>query len=171
MQVMYKLSSNPIYAFNVAFILEFEQKECIQCTRNYHDIIKSWWGHPKRFRIVAHVIYSTTYLEDPMVYFAMMLCRLFEKKSPMHFSVEWVSIMNEVAEGFTFNWAKMFSDNLAKVIAEYKISKSKGQPAPLYMSAYIMDTIYFMMPFPLMNWSWTPASAKPIHFYHSKLWE
>jgi hypothetical protein len=22
-----------------------------------------------------------------------------------------------------------------------------------------------------MNWSWTPTSAKPIHFYHSKLWE
>jgi hypothetical protein len=25
--------------------------------------------------------------------------------------------------------------------------------------------------FPLMNWSWTPASADPIHFYHSKIWE
>jgi hypothetical protein len=29
MQVMYKLSPNPKYTFNVAFILEFEQKECI----------------------------------------------------------------------------------------------------------------------------------------------
>jgi hypothetical protein len=39
------------------------------------------------------------------------------------------------------------------------------------MSAYIMDAIYFMTPFPLMGWSWTPDSAEPIHTYHSKLWE
>jgi hypothetical protein len=34
-----------------------------------------------------------------------------------------------------------------------------------------MDAICFITPFPLMNWSWTPTSAEPIHFYHSKLWE
>jgi len=79
--------------------------------------------------------------------------------------------MHEVGEGFTFNWAKMLFDNLAKEIVEYKTTKSKEQPPPFYMSAYIMDTICFMMPFPLMNWSWTPANANPIHFYHSKLWE
>jgi hypothetical protein len=28
-----------------------------------------------------------------------------------------------------------------------------------------------MTPFPLMNWSWTPASSEPIHFYHSNSWE
>jgi hypothetical protein len=39
------------------------------------------------------------------------------------------------------------------------------------MSTYIMDAIYFMTPFPLMNWSWTPANYEPIYFYHSKLWE
>jgi hypothetical protein len=39
------------------------------------------------------------------------------------------------------------------------------------MSVYIMDSIFFMTPFPLMNWSWTPTSSEPIHFYHSKLWE
>lgn len=69
----------------------------------------------------------------------------------MHFSVEWVSVMHEVAEGFTFNWAKMLSDNLAKGIVEYKTAKSKGQPAPFYMSTYIMDAICFMTPFPLMD--------------------
>ena len=79
--------------------------------------------------------------------------------------------MHEVAEGFTFNWDKMMSDNLTKEITEYKMEKSKGQPAPFYMSAYVMDSIYFMNPFPLMNWSWNPTSAEPIHFYHSKLWE
>jgi hypothetical protein len=70
--------------------------------------------------------------------------------------------MNEVVEGYTFNWAKMLSDNLVKEIDEYQSLKSKGKPAPFYMSAYIMDAILFMTPFPLMNWSWTPASSEPI---------
>jgi hypothetical protein len=39
------------------------------------------------------------------------------------------------------------------------------------MSVYVMDAICFMTPFPLMNWSWNPTNAEPIHFYHSKLWE
>jgi hypothetical protein len=39
------------------------------------------------------------------------------------------------------------------------------------MSAYIMDVVYFMTPFPLMGWNWTPTSAEPIHVYHSNLWE
>jgi hypothetical protein len=34
-----------------------------------------------------------------------------------------------------------------------------------------MDAVCFMMPFPLMSWSWAPSNAKPIHVYHSKLWE
>jgi hypothetical protein len=40
-----------------------------------------------------------------------------------------------------------------------------------YMSAYLMDTICFMTPFPLMNWSWNITCPEPIHEYHSKLWE
>jgi hypothetical protein len=39
------------------------------------------------------------------------------------------------------------------------------------MSAYIMDVVCFMTPFPLMSLSWTPSDAKPIHIYHSKLCE
>jgi hypothetical protein len=171
LQVMYKLSPTPKYTYNVAFILEFERKECVQYARSGHDIIKTWWGHPEKFRTDAHGMYATMSLDAHMVYVAMMLCRLFGKKIPTHFSVEWVSIMNEVAEGYTFNWAKMLSDNLAKEIVDYKTMKSKGQPTPFYMSAYVMDAICFMTPFPLMNWSWTPASSEPIHFYHSKLWE
>jgi hypothetical protein len=58
-----------------------------------------------------------------MLYVAMIICRMFGKNIPTHFSVEWVAIMNEVAKGYTFNWAKMLSDNLAKEIAEYKSEK------------------------------------------------
>ena len=80
-----------------------------------------------------------------------MLYRLFGRKNPAHFTVEWVSIINEVVEGYTFNWAKMLPDNLAREVAEYKSLKSTCQHAPFYMSAYIMDSICFMNPFPLMN--------------------
>jgi hypothetical protein len=68
-----------------------------------------------------------------MLYVAMMLYRLLKKKSSTHLLVEWVAIMNEVAEGYTFNWAKMLSNNLAKEILDYNTSKSKGKPAPFYM--------------------------------------
>jgi hypothetical protein len=40
-----------------------------------------------------------------------------------------------------------------------------------YMSAYIMDVVLFMNPFPLMNWSWNITCLVPIHEYHSTLWE
>jgi hypothetical protein len=108
------------------------------------------------------------YLDAHMMYVSMVICRLFGKNNPTHFSVEWVAIMNEVAEGYTFNWDKMLSDNLAKEIADYKLEKSKGKPTPFYMSAYVMDAICFMTHFPLMNWSWISTNSEPIHFYHSR---
>ena len=46
-----------------------------------------------------------------------------------------------------------------------------GKATLFFMSAYIIDDICFMNPFPLMSWSWTPSSTEPIHVYHSKLWE
>jgi hypothetical protein len=82
MQVMYKLSPNPSYTLNVSFILEFEQKECVQYDRNCPDIIKSCWGHPNKFRTDSHGIYATTSLDAHMVYVSMMICQLFEKKIP-----------------------------------------------------------------------------------------
>jgi hypothetical protein len=54
---------------------------------------------------------------------------------------------------------------------EYQTARSNGRPIAFYMSAYIMDAICFMTPFPLMNWSWNPSCTEPIHEYHSKLWE
>jgi hypothetical protein len=54
---------------------------------------------------------------------------------------------------------------------EYQTARSNGQLVAFYMLAYIMDIIFFMTPFPLMNWSWNPTCTEPIHEYHSKLWE
>jgi hypothetical protein len=168
---MYKLSSNFKYNYNATFMLEFEKQECIQYEKSYPNIIKSWWGHPEKFRDKAHGMYVIASLDTHMIYVAMMLCRLLWKNIPTHFPMEWVSIMHEVAEGYAFNWAKILLDNLAKEIMEYKLDKSKGQSTHFYMSTYIMDAICFITLFPLMNWTWTPTSAEPIHFYHSKLWE
>jgi hypothetical protein len=48
---------------------------------------------------------------------------------------------------------------------------ASGKASSFFMYAYIMDSICFMTPFPLMSWSWTPTNEEPIHVYHSKLWE
>jgi hypothetical protein len=98
-----------------------------------------------------------------------MLCRMFEKNNPTHFTIYLVSIIHEFVEGYTFYWGKILSDNLAKKIGDYETQKSKGEHAPFYMFTYIMDAICFRTPFPLMNWSWTLTAIEPIHFYHSKL--
>jgi hypothetical protein len=168
---MYNLSPTPKYTYNATFLLDFERRECTQYSRNGHDIIKTWWGHSEKFRSDVHGMYATMSLHAHMLYISMILYCLFGKNNPTHFLVEWVAIMNEIVEGYTFNWDKMLSDNLSKEIVEYQLSKSKGKPSPFYMSAYKMDCICFMTPLPLMNWSWISASSKPIHFYHSKLWE
>jgi hypothetical protein len=70
-----------------------------------------------------------------------------------------------------FDWGEMLSDNLAKKIEDHIAPKSKGKHVPFYISIYIMDAKCFRTPFPLMNQSWTQTVTKPIHFYHSKLWE
>jgi hypothetical protein len=46
-----------------------------------------------------------------------------------------------------------------------------GKAYSFFMSAYIMDIIFLMKPFPFMRWSWTPTNEEPIHVYHSKIWE
>jgi hypothetical protein len=170
-QVMYKLTPNPKYTYNASFIMKFEDDECTKYGRIVHDIVKSWWGNQNKFKTDSQGIYSIASCDAHILYISMMLCRMFGKKNPTHFTIEWVPIIHEVVEGYTFDWGKMLSDNLAKQIGDYKTQKSKGEHAPFYMSTYIMDAICFRTPFPLMNWSWTPTVTEPIHFYHSKLWE
>jgi hypothetical protein len=168
---MYKLSHVSKYIYNAEFVEEFQRKECIELDQTYPGIIKDCWGIPTKFRANTHGIYATTPLNEYMVYIEMILCRLFERKILTHFPAEWLPIIHKVAEGYTFNWGKILSDNLTKETTEYQMENSKAQPVSFYMSAYIMDVICYMSPFPLMNWRWNPACAEPIHVYHSKLWE
>jgi hypothetical protein len=66
-QVMYKLSPDFKYNYNVAFMLEFEQHECIHYDKRYRDIIKSWWGHLEKFKADAHGIYAIASLDTHMI--------------------------------------------------------------------------------------------------------
>jgi hypothetical protein len=102
-QVMYKLSPNPKYVYNADFIAEFQRKECMEADQTYPDIIKGWSRNPPKFRADSHGIYATASLNEYMIYVAMMLCRLFGKKSPSHFPAEWVPLLGEASEGNTFN--------------------------------------------------------------------
>jgi hypothetical protein len=153
-QVMYKLSPNPKHTFNAEFLAEFQRKECIEADRTYPNMIREWARCPVNFRADSHGIYATTSLNEYMVYVAIMLCRLFGRKDPCHFHADWVPFLEEASEGNGFNWHKILSDNLTQEILNYKAAKSKGQPTAFYMSAYIMDAICYVTPFPLMNWSW-----------------
>jgi hypothetical protein len=134
-------------------------------------MIRGWARCPAKFRADYHGIYATTSLNEYMVYVAIMLCRLFKRKDPCHFHANWVPFLEEASEGNGFNWHKKISDNLTQEILNYKVAKSKGQPVAFYMSAYIMDAICYVTPFPLMNWSWGISCPEPIHKYHLALWE
>jgi hypothetical protein len=82
-----------------------------------------------------------------------------------------VPFLEEALEGYSFNWDKILSDNIAKEISDYRVARARGQPMSFYMSTYLMDAICFMTPIPLMNLSWNITYPEPIHEYHSELWE
>jgi hypothetical protein len=54
-----------------------------EADQTYPDIIRDWWGVPTKFRADTHGKYATASLNEYMVYIAMMLCRLFERKAPL----------------------------------------------------------------------------------------
>jgi hypothetical protein len=168
---MYKLSPTPRFTHNAEFLEVFKKKECEQYGKSLSDLIKDWYSHPAKFRADSNGIYSISALEPQFMYVAMMVCRLYGKEDTAHFFLPWVPLIHTVAEGFTFDWAKFLSDSLASRITEYREQKASGRTSSFFMSAYIMDVVCFLTPFPLMSWSWTPTNEQPIHEYHSKLWE
>jgi hypothetical protein len=139
--------------------------------KSLSDLIKDWVSHPTKFRADNNGIYSISSLEPQFKYVAMMTCRLYRREDTTHFFLQWVPLIYSVAEGSSFDWAKMLSDSLTSRIIEYWTQKESGKAASFFMSAYLMDAVCSMTPFPLMNWSWAPSDVEPVHVYHSKLWE
>jgi hypothetical protein len=170
-QAMYKLPSTFEYTYGQEFLAEFKKKECQEFDRTLPGLIKDWVSRSATFRVNNEGVYSISSLEPNFMYVAMMACRLFGWEDTAHFYIQWVPLIYRVAEGSSFNWEKMLSDSLFNRITEYREQKAAKKPSGFFMSAYLMDAICSMMPFPLMNWAWSPAHEKTVHEYHDKLWE
>jgi hypothetical protein len=171
LQTMYKLPATSEYTYGAEFLEEFKEKECIEYDKTMSGLIKDWVLRTTKFRDNDQGVYSVTSLETQYKYVSMMTCRLYGREDTSHFYLAWVPLMFRVAEGFSFNWARMLSDSLANRVTEYREKKESGKALSFFMSAYIMDAICSMTPFPLMSWGWTLVEDKPIHVYHEKLWE
>jgi hypothetical protein len=123
LQVMYKLSPAPNFIYDASFLLDFDKKECAQYGKNLPDLIKDWYSHPEKFRVDSHGVYAVATLEPHIMYIAMMMCRIYGKENTTHLFLQWVPIIYTVAEGYSFDWAKILSDNLVKEITEYQSLK------------------------------------------------
>jgi hypothetical protein len=139
--------------------------------KSLFDLIKDWVSHLAKVREDNNGIYSISSLEPQFKYVAMMTCRLYGREDTMHFFLQWVPLIYSVAEGSSFDWAKMLSDSLTSRITEYQTQKESRKATSIFMSAYLMDAVCSMMTFPLMNWRSAPSDVEPVRVYHSKLWE
>jgi hypothetical protein len=171
LQTMYKLPATSDHTYGIEFLEEFKEKECEQYDKTISSLIKDWVSNTTKFRADTHGIYSIASLEPQYRYVAMMTCQLYGKEDTSHFFLPWVPLMIRVAKGYSFNREKMLSDSLTNRVTEYREQKENGKASSFFMSAYIMDPLCSMTPFPLMNWSWTLVEDEPIHVYHAKLWE
>jgi hypothetical protein len=168
---MYKLPPTSNFTYNAEFLEDFKRKECEQYGKSLSDLIKDWVSHLAKFRADSNGIYSISSLEPQFKYVAMMTSRLYGREDTAHCFLPWVPLMHIVAEGYSFDWEKLLSDSLTSRITEYRTQKASGKDASFFMSTYLMEKICSMMHFHLMNWSWAPLDAEPVHVYHSKLWE
>lgn len=118
-------------------------------------------------------MYSTTSISPPYSIATTILCRLFGKLDNTNFSPEWILLIDAAVNTKIMNLAQILFDNLEKSILEYKRKRSPSLRVypPFFMSALIMDTIYFSFKFPIMGWKWSTYDLLPIHVYHNILWE
>ena len=118
-------------------------------------------------------MYTTGSLSSPFCFAAAMLCILIGKPDITKFSLELLPLIDAAVNAKIINWAQILSDNLATKILEYKRKRriaSRVYP-PFFMSAYVLDAIYFGSKFPLMGWKWTAQNPLPIQIYHKDMWE
>jgi hypothetical protein len=116
---MYILSPTPNLTHNVEFLEGFKKKECEQYARIFSNLIKGWVSHPTKFKDDTNGIYSISSLEPQFKYIAMMAYRLYGREETTHFFLPWVPLIHTVVKGFSFDWEKLFSDNLTGRITKY----------------------------------------------------
>jgi hypothetical protein len=127
LQAMYKFPTASDLTYDAEFLEEFKQKECVQYDKTMSSLIRDWVSHPAKFRADSHGIYSIASLEPQFKYVAMMTCRLYGREDTSHFFLQWVPLIYRVAEGCSFDWAKMLSDSLTSRVTEYRAQKESGK--------------------------------------------
>ena len=118
-------------------------------------------------------MYPIAPLSAPHSYVAAMIFRLFGKDDSTKFSMEWIALIDAIVNSVIMNWVNILTDNLAMAIGQYRkyrVISTRVIP-PFFMSAYVMDAIYFCTKFPNMDWNWTLGDPNPMHVYHKILWE
>jgi hypothetical protein len=134
LQAMYKLPTVSDLTYDVEFLEKLKQKECVPYDKTMSSLIRDWVSHPAKFRADSNGIY-------------------YGREDTSHFFLQWVPLIHQVAKGCSFDWVKMLSDSLTSRVTEYRVQKESRKTSSFFMSAYIMDVMCFLTPFPLMSWS------------------
>jgi hypothetical protein len=150
---MYKLPVVSDFFYNAKFLENFKQKECVQYDKTMSGLIKDWVSHPAKFRVDSNGIYSIASLEPQFKYITMMTYRLYGREDTTHFFLQWVPLIHSVAQGYSFDWAKLLSNSLTSRVTEYQEQNKSGNIASFFMSMYIMGVMCFLTHFPFMIWS------------------
>jgi len=101
------------------------------------------------------------------------MCKLWGQHDSAKFTIDMVSLMETVINGYVMDWANILSNRLATEILEYRrkaYTTSRIIP-PFYYSAYILDIICFNSECSVLRWKWTSQDPNPIHIYHKQLWK
>jgi hypothetical protein len=113
LQAMYKLPTISDLTYNVEFLENFKQKECVQYDKTMSSLIKYWVSHLAKFRVNSNGIYSISSLEPQFKYVAMMTYRLYGREDTTHCFLQWVPLIHSVVEGCSFDRDKLLSDSLS----------------------------------------------------------
>jgi len=170
LQVMYKIHKAQI-TYDVDFIHKFYEKRYMQFNIKLLELIRPWKGKEHTFKEEISKEYYIDSLEPELAYVTTMLCCLFGRKNETHFHIDWVSLIQKTLEGYSFNLTQILSDNICKHATSCCASKTEHFFPPFYMFTYIMDNNFYSTPFTQMGWILTKEELKPIHLYHSKIWE
>ena len=68
LHVMYQLSPTPNFIYNASFLVDFDNKECVQYGKNLLDLIKDWYSLPEKFGADSHGVYAVSSLEPHIMY-------------------------------------------------------------------------------------------------------
>lgn len=164
---MYHLPE-PQVTYNAQFIKKFMAEN-----PDLSETTKDWSEKEEPLKKDKNGMYNTGSLTSPYCFAAAMLCRLFGMPAINKFLSEWLPLTDAATNADIMDWAKILSDNLYMAVINYRSKRSLSQRVypPFYLSAYVMDSIFYVSKFPIMGWKWTTQDPLPIHVYHKVLWD